>query len=1205
MSARAMLFSAVVICLSFVLIGPALSVPSWQGVDKQSSPTEPRISITAQSPGHMTIQVALDGFWLENKNIGGEPFQYLSIPGQSSTFEDGRASLPVLSSLVCIPAYQNLRMRIVDQVEETWGGLLVEPWGLDPKANFDLAKYSKAGGYPEFQVELAEPGYWRDLHVANLRIQPFRYDATHQELTMAKQLTIELDFEPTESQSPSEKRFSTPQVYKNIYEKSVINYRDHPGFDDPGEKQSNKNSSDYDYLIIVNDGLAGSIGLSHFVNWKENCGWRVHTVTTSSIPSSHTSAGLKAYIQQQYSDYGILFVLLLGDEYAIPVGSFAGPPMVSISDYFYTLLNIQGVSDNYPDIALGRFHANSTGSLSIMLDRSIAYEQVTPASSWYDKALLVGGAQHVGVGQLEWFMNNIWNVNSQTYQTLDPDFSIVDGTSAGVTNDTLIDAINEGHRIVLYRGHGYSGYWSNWNMEPVHNDFGADQVEAINAGSQNPVVLSIACDTANLTYNNFLGGKFMTPQAGGATAFLGGTGEMLSNSNMDFSLKIFDEIFDEGIPFLGLASNSAAVKMLQKWGYYGNISAKRVLLLGDPSLRILTQSLPSNVPTLTYPHTDQVFFFQEPPVLQWTRVPNATHYQLQAATDADFSQMVIETTITGEETTAPTRREATLFWRVRAYLDDGNNSPSYGPWSQTSRFVYQYAVANILRPRVQREFFVNDDITFMWEPIPDHYSYTLQISTDRYFGTVDIEYPNIIFYGVEDEYALTKTISTPDPIGPGTWYWRVKGNSSVSGWTPARPFEVTTVGPTSCPVLFTWAGDTMTQENPLLTACERSGYRDIVTDYYTPTVPIQVFNNRLLLQLRELEDEITYLQGFELLAVDHPENTRIGCTIDGTIFCYGEQTLADSIVDQNGTDCGYLLLERDQQFYTSSGPGELLMEVDATGGDLVAHFSGYWKPPCIHNTPLPENKNLTLQGETIKTTDLTVQIRNSDKSWSDMPTIPTRDNPSEDFLFIDSNLADESGKLQIRVSWQGSYNADFIQLFRLSPETPLVRTCATNSIVQTGKRGATTLQEAPGAKNIITLRKDETLDFSFQPLPETEQGISRNFIIKATGRYQPDYEIHTDFAPSIASLHQNHPNPFNPQTRITYDLDQSEYVELTVFDVLGHRVRTLVSEQQNAGLFGVVWNGVNDRGRKVASGVYYYRLTTKSFSDTKKMLLIK
>jgi hypothetical protein len=88
-------------------------------------------------------------------------------------------------------------------------------------------------------------------------------------------------------------------------------------------------------------------------------------------------------------------------------------------------------------------------------------------------------------------------------------------------------------------------------------------------------------------------------------------------------------------------------------------------------------------------------------------------------------------------------------------------------------------------------------------------------------------------------------------------------------------------------------------------------------------------------------------------------------------------------------------------------------------------------------------------------------------------------------------------------------------------------------------------------------------------------------------------------------LAQNHPNPFNPTTAITFSIAKDSDVELVIYEVTGARVKTLVSDHRAANNYEVVWDGKDSRGRPVATGVYFCRLIAGSFRATKKMVLLR
>ncbi len=93
--------------------------------------------------------------------------------------------------------------------------------------------------------------------------------------------------------------------------------------------------------------------------------------------------------------------------------------------------------------------------------------------------------------------------------------------------------------------------------------------------------------------------------------------------------------------------------------------------------------------------------------------------------------------------------------------------------------------------------------------------------------------------------------------------------------------------------------------------------------------------------------------------------------------------------------------------------------------------------------------------------------------------------------------------------------------------------------------------------------------------------------------------------PKTYSLIQNYPNPFNPSTTIRYELPQDSRITLAIYDIMGREVRTLIQGEQAAGNKSVVWEGTNNIGQPVSSGVYLYRLQAGEFSLTKKMVLLR
>jgi hypothetical protein len=99
--------------------------------------------------------------------------------------------------------------------------------------------------------------------------------------------------------------------------------------------------------------------------------------------------------------------------------------------------------------------------------------------------------------------------------------------------------------------------------------------------------------------------------------------------------------------------------------------------------------------------------------------------------------------------------------------------------------------------------------------------------------------------------------------------------------------------------------------------------------------------------------------------------------------------------------------------------------------------------------------------------------------------------------------------------------------------------------------------------------------------------------------------VKDEFVPSRFSLDQNFPNPFNPATTIRFSIPKEARVTLTIYDVLGREVATIVDQKVPAGQYSYRWEGRNARGSFAASGVYFYRIIAGDFVEAKKMMLLK
>ena len=139
-------------------------------------------------------------------------------------------------------------------------------------------------------------------------------------------------------------------------------------------------------------------------------------------------------------------------------------------------------------------------------------------------------------------------------------------------------------------------------------------------------------------------------------------------------------------------------------------------------------------------------------------------------------------------------------------------------------------------------------------------------------------------------------------------------------------------------------------------------------------------------------------------------------------------------------------------------------------------------------------------------------------------------------------------------------------------------------------------------RNSFQLLSIESQDGETDPNFTDARGVG---VLDTTSSSPPTSVNDSSEIPSGFELAQNYPNPFNPETVIKYQTTQSSSVELAIYNLLGQKVRVLINEIKPAGSYEARWDGTNDFGEVVSSGVYVYRLQSGEFASTKKMVFLR
>ncbi|HVP36399.1 MAG TPA: T9SS type A sorting domain-containing protein [Terriglobales bacterium] len=401
--------------------------------------------------------------------------------------------------------------------------------------------------------------------------------------------------------------------------------------------------------------------------------------------------------------------------------------------------------------------------------------------------------------------------------------------------------------------------------------------------------------------------------------------------------------------------------------------------------------------------------------------------------------------------------------------------------------------------------------------------------------------------------------------------------------------------PPGCPFLYVWNGSEFEQDNTILAASEITPGTP-ATDYYMLSKPLVPFGDEYRLQIREFENEVSYIDRVKLVAVDHTPDIKIGVTPEGKIFGYDKSLYPVACVDQYGRDHLAEISDKDGVYFASYEPGYLVITYSKKASLQNVLYDPPPEDPNSTQPPPPGEKKAGIVSV------LTVEVQDLNGNWHKLADIPPRFYPYRTAWFVDDGNVNLGDEFKMKVSWDHYYSVDQLKYFIQSEEKPLQIWSGPLAANNTG-RGDALKELFDIDQEYTTLASGQNIDLSFPVYPPSQPDMVRDFVLQTVGYYislaKPKV-IPTSFA-----LLNNYPNPFNPNTTILYALPHETDVKLEVYNILGQRVRVLVNEHQAAGYKTIVWDGRNDKGEAVSTGIYFYRLQAENYINSKKMILMK
>jgi hypothetical protein len=469
-----------------------------------------------------------------------------------------------------------------------------------------------------------------------------------------------------------------------------------------------------------------------------------------------------------------------------------------------------------------------------------------------------------------------------------------------------------------------------------------------------------------------------------------------------------------------------------------------------------------------------------------------------------------------------------------------------------------------------------------------------------------IDAPVALYYTIK---VTAKTPYTP----PCTYSY----NMDITPMAERRTF-------TGCPFVYVQneSGEFISDNNLL----HRSEFAENVgidiSDKYLLNVKPGVFDEKIKLNLFETTHDISSINSIKLLAVDHPAGTKIGVTESNDIVMY---YTADAESPKNASKNHIEDITRYIQ-YTNGNGDRRDTTVGLEDDNVISDFE---IPSLRSKLERSKNKFRILGRAGLDSTALIMRMgMNPDLDRppviipapkdragtinlsSDVNSLTTdfarREYPSDVIIPFGQNTSIEKADIQWNRDYQLLYAAVVDVFYSGFDVTELPLTAALSS---SNTDLISALQNIDGDYAVLDSSGIIMLEFSNAV---NNSGMIRDYIIQtdgqysAPGTYRPAANLRNNNAPKETTLgltnklSANYPNPFNPVTKINYEIKREGFVSLKIYNVVGQLVKELVGEFKNAGSYTVEFNG-----SALASGTYYYRIESGDFVETKKMILIK
>ncbi|MCK5840775.1 MAG: T9SS type A sorting domain-containing protein [Candidatus Sabulitectum sp.] len=519
----------------------------------------PEVTVVEADLGHVVIELDLSGYNIEQ--FAG--YSRITIPeyGWDLDTPTGNPELPMVSVVIGMPAETTPSTTLLDANWISAGTGIpypVQPLRTDHQVEpffFVDISTDLNGVFPENSINLFQQGNWAGVNTVVLQMNPFRWNASTGEFQVASSITARIDFGGTAGQQVSVR----PEIAR-MHRSRMVNY---DSLNIP-VSYSPVSKDDIVYICVVPPENLDAI--TPFLAMVNSLGHHVYILELAEGTSSYA---IKNAISGVYQSGITRFALIAARHQQLESKVYSS----FVGDYYYECMD----SDNYPDIAVGRFPGNYTQlpNQTAKAMSYVAYEG-EPGQPSLPASVVLAAHQEDYPGK---YTANCEAVRTWNYDLADIVFETVYPPEGGTPEDVSA-AINQGVGIVNYRGHGSVTTWQwagSWNAGAIYD------LE----NTYFPPVFNVACNngTHDLSYN-CLAESWLDASGIGSSGNLASSAPSLTTVNNRMQRVFFWELFDEGNTCAGEMFAATQTDIIQTQGGGGLSNSRMYHWFGDPSMDI-------------------------------------------------------------------------------------------------------------------------------------------------------------------------------------------------------------------------------------------------------------------------------------------------------------------------------------------------------------------------------------------------------------------------------------------------------------------------------------------------------------------------------------------------------------------------------------------------------------------------------------------